>query len=90
MQALHLNALEPIAETSADLNSYGFRKERSIADAIEQSFIVLSGKNSAQYVLEGDIKACFDTISQEWILSNIPMNKVILKRLKLKKSVVLT
>src|SRR5262245_58090465 len=37
-QALHLSALEPIAETTADPNSYGFRKERSVADAIEQCF----------------------------------------------------
>ena len=35
MQALHLLALEPIAETTADLNSYGFRPERSTTDAEE-------------------------------------------------------
>jgi RNA-directed DNA polymerase len=29
-QALHLLALDPIAETTADLNSYGFRKARSV------------------------------------------------------------
>jgi RNA-directed DNA polymerase len=80
MQALYLLALDPIAETRADKNSYGFRKGRSTADAIEQIFIALSGKNSARYVLEGDIKACFDTISREWILKNIPINKSILKR----------
>src|SRR5471030_1657729 len=33
MQALYLLALEPIAETTADLNSYGFRPGRSTADA---------------------------------------------------------
>ncbi|MDP4027510.1 MAG: reverse transcriptase domain-containing protein, partial [Gallionella sp.] len=38
MQALHLLALEPVAETTADLNSYGFRPERSTADAGEQCF----------------------------------------------------
>ncbi len=36
MQALYLLALEPIAETLADKNSYGFRPKRSTADAIEQ------------------------------------------------------
>ena len=36
MQALYLQALDPIAETTADPNSYGFRKERSCADAMEQ------------------------------------------------------
>ncbi len=42
MQALHLMALEPIAETHADHNSYGFRRGRSTADAIEQCFKMLS------------------------------------------------
>ena len=31
-QALHLLALEPIAETTADINSYGFRPKRRTAD----------------------------------------------------------
>src|SRR4051794_12945832 len=42
MQALYLQALDPIAETTADPNSYGFRKGRSTADAIEQCHTVLS------------------------------------------------
>ena len=32
MQALYLLALEPVSETTADSNSYGFRKERSTGD----------------------------------------------------------
>ena len=78
MQALYLPALEPIAETTADRNSYGFRPERSTADAGEQAFICLAGRNSAQWVLEADIKACFDTISHEWLIDNIPVDKTIL------------
>ena len=35
MQALYLMALEPITESEADANSYGFRKSRSTADAID-------------------------------------------------------
>lgn len=80
MQALHLLTLEPIAETTADRNSYGFRPCRSTADAIAQCFIVLAKKTSAQYVLEGDIKACFDEISHAWMLENIPMDKTTLKK----------
>ncbi len=60
MQALYLLALEPISETKADRNSYGFRPHRSCADAIEQCFVNLSRKASAQWVIEGDIKGCFD------------------------------
>jgi RNA-directed DNA polymerase len=63
MQALYLLALEPVAETTADPNSYGFRPERSTADALQQCFNVLCRKNSPQWVLEGDIEGCLDPYS---------------------------
>lgn len=63
MQALHLMALEPIAETYADYNSYGFRRGRSTADAIEQCFTALSGRDAPEWILEGDIKGCLDPSS---------------------------
>ena len=65
MQALYLLALEPVAETTADRNSYGFRSQRSTADAREQCFKLLAQRKSAQWILEGDIKGCFDNISHE-------------------------
>jgi RNA-directed DNA polymerase len=80
MQALHLLALEPIAEMKADKDSYGFRPKRSTADAIEQCFCVLRAGNRAQWVLEGDIKSCFDRIDHEWLIKHIPMDKLILKQ----------
>ena len=80
MQALYLQALDPIAETMADPNSYGFRKERSTADAIEQCHIVLSNRGGARWIFEGDIKSCFDRISHEWLMAQIPMCKTILQK----------
>jgi RNA-directed DNA polymerase len=80
MQALYLQALDPIAETLADPNSYGFRKERSCADAMEQCATVLSNGTRPQWILEGDIKSCFDKISHPWLLSHIPMEKTILNK----------
>jgi len=80
MQSLHLLALVPIAETTADKHSYGFRPERNTADAMEQCFNVLCQSSSAKYVLEGDIRKCFDTISHPWLEANIPMDKRILKQ----------
>jgi RNA-directed DNA polymerase len=65
MQALHLLALEPVSETKADKNSYGFRPERSTADAKEQCFIALSTKRAPKWILEGDIKGCFDNVRRE-------------------------
>ena len=80
MQAIHLLALEPIAETHADHNSYGFRRGRSTADAIEQCFRVLSKAGSAEWILEGDIQGCFDHISHSWLLAHIPMDTGILEK----------
>ena len=80
MQALYLLALEPIAEVMADAHSYGFRKERCCQDAIEQCHTVLSHGYSPRWILEGDIKGCFDHISHDWLLNNIPMDKDILRK----------
>lgn len=80
MQALYALALDPVSETTADRNSFGFRKGRSTHDACEQIFNVLARKSSPKWVLEGDIKGCFDNISHEWLLENIPIDKSILKQ----------
>src|SRR6266705_2357075 len=80
MQALYLLALDPVAETMADPNSYGFRPQRSTADAIEQCFCALGKQRSPQWILEGDIKGCFDAISHTWLLAHIPMDKTMLKK----------
>lgn len=79
MQALHLLALEPISETIADRNAYGFRPLRSAADAISQCFSALAKGGSAEHILEADIKGCFDNISHDWLLENVVMDKVMLK-----------
>jgi RNA-directed DNA polymerase len=80
MQSLYKLVLDPIAETTGDPNSYGFRKERSPADAIAQCFLCFRQKTSPTAVYEGDIRGCFDNISHEWLLENIPMEKRILKQ----------
>ena len=79
-QALYLLALDPVAETIHDRNSYGFRKERSPADAIEQCFNVTSKKISPSFIAEGDIKSCFDEISHAFLLEHIPMDRLILRK----------
>ena len=79
MQALYALALAPIAETLADRNSYGFREGRCCADALEQCFKVLARQTSAPWVLESDIRACFDEISHEWLLAHVPLDKAMLR-----------
>lgn len=80
MQALYLMALEPVSETTADNYSFGFRKDRSTADAMARCHALLSRKCSAEWVLEGDIKGCFDHISHNWLMENIPTDKTILQK----------
>lgn len=80
MQALHLLALSPVAETLADEHSYGYRLERSIADAHGQCFIVLGKRHSPVWIFEGDIESCFDRLSHEWLLAHVPMDTVILRK----------
>lgn len=80
MQALYLLALNPVAEVRADPNSYGFRPYRSTADALGQCFIDLAKKHSPRVIFEGDIEACFDRISHDWLLANVPMDKAILRK----------
>ncbi len=80
MEALYLLGLDPVSETLADGNSYGFRRGRSTHDAIEQCFNTLNKGKSPKWVLEGDIKGCFDNIDHDWMISHIPMDKEILRK----------
>ena len=81
MQMLQKLALEPIAETLADNHSYGFRSMRRAADAIEYTHqCLLSRGHAAQWILDADIKSCFDEISHDWLCKNIPLPKRILKQ----------
>ena len=80
VQALYNMALDPVQEASADPNSYGFRKGRGAKDACFQLRCDLNQKTSSQWVLEGDIKGCFDNISHEWLLDNVCMDKNVLRQ----------
>src|SRR5262249_6491200 len=83
MQALYLLGLDPIAETLADGHSYGFRLERCCADALDECHKVLRGPHGRDtrgpdWVLEGDIKSCFDHASHPWLMDHIPMDREML------------
>jgi RNA-directed DNA polymerase len=80
MQALYASALIPIAETLGDPYSYGFRQGRCCADALRHCFDRFCQTTSPEWVLEADIAGCFDNISHQWILENIPVDKKILEQ----------
>lgn len=77
-QALHLQGLEPVAETRADPHSYGFRRGRGTQDAIARVFNLLARSTSAPWIFEGDIKGCFDNFGHGWLEDHVPMDKKIL------------
>jgi RNA-directed DNA polymerase len=80
MQALYALALDPVSEVTADKHSFGFRKGRCCQDACEYIFADLARQVSPEWILEGDIKGCFDNISHDWLIANIPMDKSVLKQ----------
>lgn len=80
LQALYALALDPVSETTADTKSFGFRKGRCAQDACEYIFTALSRSYSPEWVLEGDIKGCYDHISHDWLIKHIPMDKSVLKQ----------
>jgi RNA-directed DNA polymerase len=79
-QAVYLQALQPIAETTGDQNSYGFRPKRRCADAIDQCFKILRQKTAATWILEGDIQGFFDDIGFTWLETHLPMPKRLLSK----------
>lgn len=80
MQTLYKFALEPIAEVTGDIHSFGFRAGRSARDAIRLCRGVLSGNLAYEWILKCDIESCFDSISHDWVLSHIPLDKPILQK----------
>lgn len=80
MQTLYKFALEPISELLADEHSYGFRPNRSTRDALVRCQNILCCRKDYIWVLKADVKSCFDNISHEWIMDNIPIDKKILSK----------
>ena len=69
LQALAKGALEPEWEACFEANSYGFRPGRSCQDAITAIWIIINHK--AKYVLDADLKGCFDNINHEALLRKL-------------------
>jgi RNA-directed DNA polymerase len=80
MQALYALGLQPVAETTADTRSFGFRLFKCAQDASNYAFRCLWKTTSSPWILEGDIKGCFDNISHSWLKNNILIDKSILSQ----------
>jgi RNA-directed DNA polymerase len=83
MHALYAYSLDPVSESSGEKKSFAFRKGRSTQDVHAYIMKGLSGHNAPRFAVKADIKACYASISHEWLLANIPMDtKVLLQFLK--------
>ena len=69
VQAALKLVLEPIFEADFKPCSYGFRPKRRAQDAIEEIFFYTT--HSYEWVLEGDIKSCFDEISHVGLMGRL-------------------
>ena len=63
LQAIVKNALEPCWEAQFEGVSYGFRPGRSPHDAIEKIYQAARPNKTKKWVVDADIKKCFDNIA---------------------------
>ena len=83
LQALVNLVLEPLVEMNSDKHSYGFRKYRSAKMAIgvllrnRNNLVPVAEQQYDKFVLDADIKGFFDSISHEWLLSHVPLERTL-------------
>jgi RNA-directed DNA polymerase len=81
LQMIYATALEPDWEATFEHESYGFKPSRNCHDAMLRIFKTLNSKKKT-FILEGDIKGCFDNISHSQLvllLRDFPDTKTISK-----------
>jgi RNA-directed DNA polymerase len=71
VQAALKLVLEPIFEADFKPCSYGFRPRRRAQDAIAEIHYLASPTRNYEWVLEGDIEACFDEISHPALMDRV-------------------
>ncbi|MFJ8967224.1 group II intron reverse transcriptase/maturase, partial [Lentzea sp. NPDC102401] len=69
VQAVLKLVLEPIFEADFRSCSYGFRPNRRAQDAVTETWHLAS--NSYEWVVEGDIEACFDRIDHAALMDRV-------------------
>ena len=63
--------LEPIFEADFHPCSYGFRPNRRAHDAIAEMVFLTMGQRKFDWIVEGDIKACFDEIDHTALMGRV-------------------
>src|SRR5262249_27996381 len=80
MQAIVTAALEPEWEARFEANSYGFRPGRCTMDAIEALHNTLSRHDASAWILDADIRGCFDNLAHAPLLAKLPVFTTTLRR----------
>jgi RNA-directed DNA polymerase len=80
MQAIVKAALEPEWEARFEANSYGFRPGRSTMDAITAIHTTLNQRGASAWILDADIKGCFDNIDHTALLNRVPVFATVIHR----------
>lgn len=79
MQVFYLMLLESISETTANLKSFDFSKCKYALDAHSCIMELLKKQIAPKCFLVCNVKSCYDSISYQWLLNNIPIDKHVLK-----------
>ena len=85
IQAMVKNALEPEWEAVFERSSYGFRPGRSPHDAIASIYNLARPNKRKKWVVDADIRGCFDNISHDFLLellAGFPSRELIKQWLK--------
>lgn len=80
LQAIVKNALEPCWEAQFEGISYGFRPGRCTHDAIGKIYLSVRPNGKKKWVVDADIKGCFDNINHDKLtetIGNFPGRKLI-------------
>lgn len=70
MQTLYKFALEPIGQLMADSCSFAYLPNRGAREAVIRVNDRISARPDFCWMMKADIKSCFDSISQEWLIDN--------------------
>nr|YP_010732275.1 hypothetical protein P8479_pgp015 [Watanabea sichuanensis]WDY13189.1 hypothetical protein [Watanabea sichuanensis] len=71
LQCIVKRSLEPEWEAVFEASSYGFRPSRSAQDAIRNVHNVCNSKSTKHWIVQVDIKGCFDKIDHDFILKQL-------------------
>ncbi len=80
MHDLFRMLMEPICEPLYDRRLFSSRTGRSLSDAAAEVQRLYSGEDVPEWVVRCDVKSFYDSMSHEWLLDNIPMDRGILEQ----------